>query len=311
MHRKWIGVFVVVLMMIMSVTVVAQLPTVSLWINGVEVEADAPPVIVNDRSMVPLRVITENMGGVVTWNAAARRAEVTTPAKIFAEKWRAEDMLMWDAETAAAEVAAGGTMVLDVRPAAMFDEDGIPGALNIPIPELADRMHELDQNMVYAVYCASDVNAAYGVAVLTMNQFNAYVLLGGPHAFMEAWETLDLDDFDHGNGVEEESPAIISVVVTIDEETGARTTSGVVSGNVEQVSIGSLRDLDNNTYTDSDRGHGAIMVDIMEDGTFSSTMTPGVARHPLLPGRHQTRVAILDHEQQVILFMDSDEFITE
>lgn len=192
-RRKIISLMLVGIMVLMSFTVLADqhLPTVALWINGNAVEADSPPVIINDRSMVPLRVITENMGGVVEWNAEARRAEVTTPAKVFGEKWVAEGMLMWPAADAAALVAEGQAMVLDVRPAAMFEADGVPGALNIPISQLADRMDELDSDMQYAVYCASDINAAYGVAILTMNNFDAYVIVGGRVAFLEAWEALN------------------------------------------------------------------------------------------------------------------------
>ena len=313
LNRKTIGILVAVIMVLMSLTAVAQLPTVALWINGNEVEADSPPVIVNDRSMVPLRVITENMGGRVEWNAEARRAEVTTPAKIFGEKWMAEGMLMWDGDDAALHVAEGQARVLDVRSAEAFNEDGISGALNIPVPELADRMDELNPGMRYAIYCASDINAAYAVAILTMNNFDAYVIRGGRVAFLEAWELLDLEEVevDEEESVTEEA-AILSVEVIIDEATGTRTTQGQVTGDVEQVSIGSLRDLDNNTYADTDRGHGAYMVSVTEDGTFSSTITPGADRpHPIMPGRHRTRVAILDDEGNIFDFMDSEEFVTE
>ena len=191
--KKMISLFVVGIMVLMSFTVFADqhMPTVALWINEAEVEADAPPVIVNDRSMVPLRVITENMGGIVEWNAEARRAEVTTPAKVFGDKWVDEDMLMWSAEDAAEMVTQGEAMVIDVRPAEMFAEDGVPGALNLPIPMLAYLMGSLDPDMKYAVYCASDINAAYAVAIFTMNNLDAYTILGGREGFMEAWEGMD------------------------------------------------------------------------------------------------------------------------
>jgi uncharacterized surface protein with fasciclin (FAS1) repeats/rhodanese-related sulfurtransferase len=211
-RRKMISLVVVGIMVLMSFTVLADqhMPTVALWINGSEVEADSPPIIINDRSMVPLRVITENMGGIVEWNAAARRAEVTTPAKVFGEKWTAEGMLMWPADDAAMMVAQNQAVVLDVRPATMFEEDGVPGALNIPVPQLADRMGELNPNMKYAVYCASDINAAYAVAILTMNNFDAYVIVGGRVAFMEAWEAIDHDMIEDE---EEELPSIVDIAV--------------------------------------------------------------------------------------------------
>jgi len=313
-----IGMVIVGVMLLTNFVVFADqhMPTVALWINGTEVEADSPPLIVNDRSMVPLRVITENMGGRVVWNDGARRAEVTTPAKMFGEKWAAEGMLMWQPEDAAMMVAMEDAMVLDVRPADMFAADGVPGALNIPVPQLGDRLGELDRDMTYAVYCASDINAAYAVAILTMNNFDAYVIVGGRVAFMDAWNNLDMDAITPDEEPEEEEPmeeaaAILSVEVVIDEAAGTRTTQGQVSGDIEQVSIGSLRDLDNYTYADTDRGHGAVMVDVMADGTFSYTITPGADRpHPVMPGRHQTRVAILDESDNIVTFMDSAEFTT-
>lgn len=215
-RRKIISLMVVGIMVLMSFTVLADqhLATVALWINGSEVEADSPPIIINDRSMVPLRVITENMGGIVEWNATARRAEVTTPAKVFGQKWQAEGMLMWQADDAAMMVAGNQAMVLDVRPAAAYASDGVPIAKNIPVPELADRMEELDPNTQYAVYCASDINAAYAVAILTMNNFDAYVIVGGRVAFIEAWEAMDHDAIEDE---EEELPSIVDIAVSIDD----------------------------------------------------------------------------------------------
>lgn len=213
-RRKMIALLVVGIMVLMSFTALADhhMPTVALWINGSEVETDSPPIIVNDRSMVPLKVITENMGGIVEWNAAARRAEVTTPAKVFGEKWMAEGMLMWPAADAAMMVAQNQAMVIDVRPAEMFAADGVPGALNLPLPMMADLMGGLDPDMTYAVYCASDINAAYAVAILTMNNFDAYTIVGGREGFMEAWEAID-----HEAMEEEELPSIVDIAVSIDD----------------------------------------------------------------------------------------------
>lgn len=38
------------------------------WLNGASYSLDQPPVIVNDRTMVPLRLITEALGGQVEWS---------------------------------------------------------------------------------------------------------------------------------------------------------------------------------------------------------------------------------------------------
>ena len=37
------------------------------WLNGTSYTLDQPPVIINDRTMVPLRLITEALGGQVEW----------------------------------------------------------------------------------------------------------------------------------------------------------------------------------------------------------------------------------------------------
>ena len=42
-------------------------PTVKIIINGREIASDCEPVIINDRTYVPLRVVSENLGAQVTW----------------------------------------------------------------------------------------------------------------------------------------------------------------------------------------------------------------------------------------------------
>lgn len=46
-----------------------------------------------------------------------------------------------------------GTVLLDVRPAAEFDAAHLPGALNIPLEELADRLRELPHGAEIIAYC--------------------------------------------------------------------------------------------------------------------------------------------------------------
>ncbi|MDF2721729.1 MAG: copper amine oxidase, partial [Paenibacillus sp.] len=52
---------------------------VELWLDqtgliadGVAVTAEVPPILMNERTMVPLRVISEKMGWKVTWDEATR-----------------------------------------------------------------------------------------------------------------------------------------------------------------------------------------------------------------------------------------------
>lgn len=52
-----------------------------------------------------------------------------------------------------ARAAAGDVVVLDVRPAHEFGHSHIPGAVSIPIEELADRLGELPTGRTIVAYC--------------------------------------------------------------------------------------------------------------------------------------------------------------
>ena len=41
---------------------------IRLWVKGKIVNSDVAPYISEERTMVPIRVISENLGKVVTWN---------------------------------------------------------------------------------------------------------------------------------------------------------------------------------------------------------------------------------------------------
>ncbi|MCC5477768.1 rhodanese-like domain-containing protein [Streptomyces barringtoniae] len=55
-----------------------------------------------------------------------------------------------------ARVAAGDVTVLDVRPAEEYRAGHIPGAISIPVGELADRIDELPENTEIVVYCRGE-----------------------------------------------------------------------------------------------------------------------------------------------------------
>ncbi|MEU8540338.1 metalloregulator ArsR/SmtB family transcription factor [Streptomyces sp. NPDC048717] len=55
-----------------------------------------------------------------------------------------------------ARLADGGTVVLDVRPAEEYLAGHIPGALSIPVTELADRLGELPEETEVVVYCRGE-----------------------------------------------------------------------------------------------------------------------------------------------------------
>ncbi len=50
-------------------------------VDSKTVTSNAAPVIRNDRTMVPIRFITETMGGTVTWNEKAQEVVLTIDGK--------------------------------------------------------------------------------------------------------------------------------------------------------------------------------------------------------------------------------------
>ena len=81
----------------------------------------------------------------------------------------------------------GKTLVLDVRSGEEFSAGHLPNAKNIPLPELAERMKEIEKSKQQAVIvvCASGVRSSTGAAMLQKAGFaQAFSLEGGT----EAWK---------------------------------------------------------------------------------------------------------------------------
>ncbi|WP_316740871.1 metalloregulator ArsR/SmtB family transcription factor [Streptomyces sp. MK7] len=82
---------------------------------------------------------------------ARRHQDVVEPARTAylgpddAEEVGREELL--------ARAAAGEVVVLDVRPAEEYAAGHIPGALSIPVEELADRIAELPEDTEVVAYC--------------------------------------------------------------------------------------------------------------------------------------------------------------
>ena len=47
---------------------------ISVYVNGEKLEFDVEPVLLNDRTMVPMRKIFETLGATVTWNGDTETA---------------------------------------------------------------------------------------------------------------------------------------------------------------------------------------------------------------------------------------------
>jgi len=62
---------------IKSITMKLQIGNSNAIVNGVVVSLDAPPVIINNRTLVPLRFISESFGANVEWDPVLRIVEVS------------------------------------------------------------------------------------------------------------------------------------------------------------------------------------------------------------------------------------------
>jgi rhodanese-related sulfurtransferase/DNA-binding transcriptional ArsR family regulator len=86
-----------------------------------------------------------------------------------------EDTRAISREELLARARAGDLLVLDVRPGTEYRSGHLPGALSIPVDELADRLHELPAGTEVAAYCrgAYCVMAHDAVRLLTAHGYRA------------------------------------------------------------------------------------------------------------------------------------------
>jgi rhodanese-related sulfurtransferase/DNA-binding transcriptional ArsR family regulator len=82
--------------------------------------------------------------------AAAHLPDVTAAAAAYLGTDDCDEI---DRATLLARLDAGGTVVLDVRPAVEYAAGHIPGALSIPVGELGDRLAELPAGAEVVAYC--------------------------------------------------------------------------------------------------------------------------------------------------------------
>ena len=83
-----------------------------------------------------------------------------------------------------AKHGAGDVTLLDVRQDWEYAEMHIPGARHLPLPELADRLAELDRDRPVLAYCRSGGRSAAAAGLLAGQGFQVLNLAGG----ITAWE---------------------------------------------------------------------------------------------------------------------------
>ena len=72
-----------------------------------------------------------------------------------------------------------GAFLLDVRQPVELVVESVPGAVNIPLPQLRARLGELPKDREIQIICRSAQRAYYATRILLQNGFNARNLSGG------------------------------------------------------------------------------------------------------------------------------------
>lgn len=97
----------------------------------------------------------------------------------FVELLQAPLLHAVDRDDADLRVSAGKASWLDVRYPAEFTEDGLPGAINLPLNEIRSALGLLDKNREYIVYCQSGRRSSAAAFLLAQHGFKASWLQGG------------------------------------------------------------------------------------------------------------------------------------
>ncbi|MDH6244037.1 metalloregulator ArsR/SmtB family transcription factor [Mycobacterium sp. OTB74] len=102
-----------------------------------------------------------------------------------------------DRDDLQARIAAGDIVLLDVRPAAEYRAAHIPGAVSIPIDELATRITELPEHTDVVVYCRGEycVFAHDAVAALSARGRRAIRLNDGMLEWRLAGEPINTGEY--------------------------------------------------------------------------------------------------------------------
>lgn len=78
-----------------------------------------------------------------------------------------------------------GALLVDVRTTGEFSSGSLPGALNIPVQDLAKRMTELDKTKEIVVFCASGARSNTAKKMLEKAGSKTVFNMGGKNAWKE------------------------------------------------------------------------------------------------------------------------------
>jgi NADPH-dependent 2,4-dienoyl-CoA reductase/sulfur reductase-like enzyme/rhodanese-related sulfurtransferase len=79
------------------------------------------------------------------------------------------------------DLKSAGVQIVDVRPAATARKQPVPGAVNIPLGELRNRLEELDRGQPVFTICQMGKTSYFAARILANHGFDARSILGGAH----------------------------------------------------------------------------------------------------------------------------------
>lgn len=77
------------------------------------------------------------------------------------------------------DLASAGAQIIDVRPAASAAKLPVPGAKNIPLPQLRQRLDEIDKSQPVFTVCQMGKTSYFAARILANHGFDARSILGG------------------------------------------------------------------------------------------------------------------------------------
>jgi len=83
MAKKLTAFLLFLVMLLSCVSITFASGNITLVVNGAVVGGDVNPVIINGRTMVPVRSLFDRLGATVSWNADLNQAIVSSPEKVI------------------------------------------------------------------------------------------------------------------------------------------------------------------------------------------------------------------------------------
>ena len=120
-------------------------------------------------------------------------------------------------------------ILLDVRTKEDYNAGYIPGAVNIPLPDLENRMADLDKSKTIIVHCQSGDRSKTASDTLAQHGFIVYNMLGGINAWKDKFATSTSTPVPTTTATTATATATTATLTLIPTRTSEVTPSPVVS----------------------------------------------------------------------------------